>query len=77
MGHKLPVTRVHLENAAILMQTEVMFAWPLLCDPSSRVIDWIKGYHENKQLVVVKYTVSGSKNIVKIPPTFKRIVKLL
>ena len=57
---KLPMTRLHLENATMLMQTENMLAWPLLCDPSSRVIDWVKDYHKNKNLVVVKYNVSDT-----------------
>ncbi|XP_023932047.1 dynein heavy chain 5, axonemal-like isoform X1 [Lingula anatina] len=52
---KLPMTRLMLENACFIMQEESSMAWPLLCDPTSRVIDWIKGYLKEKNLMEVKY----------------------
>ena len=55
---KLPMTRLMLENASFLMQGETTEAWPLVCDPTSRVINWIKDYLTSKGLVEVKYSVS-------------------
>ncbi|XP_059166583.1 dynein axonemal heavy chain 8-like [Physella acuta] len=52
---QLPTTRLMLENACFLMQDESVTAWPLICDPTSRVIDWLKLYYTGKSLVEVKY----------------------
>ena len=47
-----------LENAAFLMQEDYVNAWPLICDPTSRVLDWLYQYKHDKGLVVVRYSVS-------------------
>ncbi|KAK3577475.1 hypothetical protein CHS0354_032326 [Potamilus streckersoni] len=52
---RLPITRLMLENAIFLMQEESVTAWPLVCDPTSRVIDWLKMYMHEKGLVKVRY----------------------
>ncbi|CAL1527205.1 unnamed protein product [Lymnaea stagnalis] len=52
---QLPTTRLMLENACFLMQDASMTAWPLICDPTSRVIDWLKSFYAGKELVEVKY----------------------
>ncbi|XP_067674368.1 uncharacterized protein [Haliotis asinina] len=51
----LPTTRLVLENACFLMQEKSTTAWPLICDPTSRVLDWLNVYFTGKELVEVKY----------------------
>ena len=58
----LPKTPLMLENASFLMQGDNLMAWPLVCDPSSRVIDWVKDYLKDKDLVTVRYSVSTCSN---------------
>ena len=55
----LPTTRLMLENSCFMMQGESITAWPLVCDPTSRVIEWLR-YRMGKNLVEVKYSVSIS-----------------
>ena len=55
---RLPTTPLMLENACFLMQEESITAWPLICDPTSRIIEWLRFYMKDKGLVEVKYTVS-------------------
>ena len=55
---QLPTTALMLENAAFLMQEDYVNAWPLICDPTSRVLDWLYHYKHDKGLVVVRYSVS-------------------
>lgn len=55
---QLPTTPLMLENAAFLMQEDYVNAWPLICDPTSRVLDWLYQYKRDKGLVVVRYSVS-------------------
>ncbi|XP_035829673.1 dynein heavy chain 5, axonemal isoform X2 [Aplysia californica] len=52
---QLPTTRLMLENACFLMQEASTTAWPLICDPTSRVIDWLKFFYTGRDLVEVKY----------------------
>uniref|UniRef100_A0A2C9K4Z2 AAA+ ATPase domain-containing protein n=1 Tax=Biomphalaria glabrata TaxID=6526 RepID=A0A2C9K4Z2_BIOGL len=52
---QLPTTRLMLENACFLIQDASMTAWPLICDPTSRAIDWLRLYFTGKQFVEVKY----------------------
>ncbi|KAK6187606.1 hypothetical protein SNE40_005595 [Patella caerulea] len=52
---QLPTTRLMLENSCFLLQEETTTAWPLICDPTSRVIDWLKHRFDSKGLVEVKY----------------------
>lgn len=52
---RLPTTRLMLENSCFLMQEASITAWPLVCDPTSRVLTWLKGLYENREMVVVKY----------------------
>jgi hypothetical protein len=35
---QLPTTALMLENAAFLMQEDYVNAWPLICDPTSRIV---------------------------------------
>ena len=55
---RLPTTRLMLENSCFLMQEASTTAWPLICDPTSRVLDWLTGLYQSRELVVVKYHVS-------------------
>ena len=54
---RLPITRLMLENSCFLLQGEAVTAWPLVCDPTSRVIDWLRK-KMGKTLVEVRYSVS-------------------
>ena len=54
---RLPITRLMLENSCFLLQGESVHAWPLVCDPTSRVIDWLRK-KMGKNLVEVRYSVS-------------------
>ena len=54
----LPQTPLMLENACFIMQEDKTIAWPLMCDPSSRVIDWVKDFMNECHIVDVKYHVS-------------------
>lgn len=56
---KLPSTPNSQDNACFVMQEHSATAWSLLCDPTSRILDWIKSYLNN-QLVVIKFHVSHS-----------------
>ncbi|XP_041462850.1 dynein heavy chain 8, axonemal-like [Lytechinus variegatus] len=51
---KLPSTPNSQDNACFVMQEHSSTAWSLLCDPTSRILDWIKSYL-NQQLVIIKY----------------------
>ncbi|GFN75495.1 dynein beta chain, ciliary [Plakobranchus ocellatus] len=51
----LPTTRLMLENACFLMQEASRTAWPLVCDPTSRVIEWLQQLYGGQDLVEVKY----------------------
>ena len=55
---RLPTTPLMLENACFLMQGESVTAWPLVCDPTSRIIEWLRFRMKDKGLVEVRYTVS-------------------
>ena len=55
---KLPISPLALENAMFLQQHDNVLAWPLLCDPTSRVVDWVRLYLKHKNVVVVRYSVS-------------------
>ncbi|XP_052708586.1 uncharacterized protein LOC128183562 isoform X10 [Crassostrea angulata] len=52
----LSITKLMLENACFLMQRDSMVAWPLICDPTSRVLDWLRNFYGNTGLVEVKYS---------------------
>ena len=52
---RLPMTTLMLENAALIMQEDNYRAWPLICDPTSRSIAWMKFYIPN--ITSVKYHV--------------------
>lgn len=54
---KLPRTENSNNNASFILQEESCSAWPLICDPTSRVLDWLYCYLSGK-LVIVKYNVS-------------------
>ncbi|PIK47982.1 putative dynein heavy chain 5, axonemal-like [Apostichopus japonicus] len=51
---KLPRTENSNNNASFILQEESCSAWPLICDPTSRVLDWLYCYLSGK-LVIVKY----------------------
>ncbi|KAL4232681.1 hypothetical protein ACF0H5_007369 [Mactra antiquata] len=53
---RLPTTPLMLENACFLMQEESITAWPLICDPTSRIIDWLRYRMKDKGLVEVRYS---------------------
>ncbi|XP_053397319.1 dynein axonemal heavy chain 5-like isoform X6 [Mercenaria mercenaria] len=53
---RLPTTPLMLENACFLMQGESITAWPLVCDPTSRIIEWLRFKMKDKGLVEVRYT---------------------
>ncbi|WAR07684.1 DYHG-like protein [Mya arenaria] len=53
---RLPTSPLMLENAVFLMQEESLTAWPLVCDPTSRIIDWLRFYMKDKNLVEVRYS---------------------
>ena len=55
---RLPITPLMLENACFLMQEQSITAWPLVCDPASRIIDWLRFNMKDKGLVEVRYNVS-------------------
>lgn len=55
---RLPTTKLMLENSCFLMQEESTTAWPLICDPTSRVLTWLRGLYKERELVEVKYHVS-------------------
>ena len=55
---RLSITKLMLENACFLMQRDSMVAWPLICDPTSRVLDWLRNFYGHTGLVEVKYSVS-------------------
>ncbi|XP_033113255.1 dynein heavy chain 5, axonemal-like isoform X2 [Anneissia japonica] len=50
----LPMTPVSCDNACFIMQELSSTAWPLLCDPTSRVLEWLKAFKADK-LTKVKY----------------------
>ncbi|XP_071954985.1 uncharacterized protein [Antedon mediterranea] len=50
----LPMTPVSCDNACFITQELSSTAWPLLCDPTSRVLDWLKAFKGGK-LMKVKY----------------------
>lgn len=52
---RLPMTRLQLENACFVMLEEHCDAWPLLCDPTRRILSWLNLYLHNLQCVTVKY----------------------
>ncbi|XP_074662754.1 uncharacterized protein LOC141915202 [Tubulanus polymorphus] len=52
---ELPKTPLMLENASLVMQEQSINAWPLICDTTSRIIDWMKFYLKSSNLVVVRY----------------------
>ena len=58
---RLPVTPLTMENAAFILQADL--AWPLMCDPTARVISWASLSLADRGLVTVKYAVS--------PPSIK------
>ncbi|XP_071504103.1 dynein axonemal heavy chain 5-like [Diadema antillarum] len=51
---KLPNTPNSQDNACYVMQELSSSAWSLLCDPTSRVLDWLRSYLSG-QLVILKY----------------------
>ena len=53
----LPTSALALENAVFLQQQDNVLAWPLLCDPTARVVDWVRLYLRHKNVVVVRYSV--------------------
>lgn len=65
----LSITKLMMENACFLMQRDRMVAWPLICDPTSRVLDWLRNFYGNTGLVEVKYSVStqGDLDPEKLP----------
>ncbi|CAG5121560.1 unnamed protein product, partial [Candidula unifasciata] len=52
---QLPTTPLMLENFCFLMHDASLFAWPLVCDPTSRFVDWLKFLHADRELVVVRH----------------------
>ncbi|KAL5010133.1 hypothetical protein ScPMuIL_012438 [Solemya velum] len=58
---RLPTTNLMLDNACFLMQDESTTAWPLICDPTSRVIDWLHTSKKEMGLVEVKYSEMRSQ----------------
>ena len=58
---RLPVTPLTMENATFILQADL--AWPLMCDPTARVISWASLSLADRGLVTVKYAVS--------PPSIK------
>ena len=55
-GERLPVTPLTMENAAFILQADL--AWPLMCDPTARIISWASLSLADRGLVTVKYAVS-------------------
>ena len=53
---RLPMTPLMLENATLIMQEDNYRAWPLISDPTSRCIAWMKFYIPS--ITAVKYHVS-------------------
>lgn len=54
---RLPDTENILENGCFIIEDKSFDNWPLLCDTSRRSIDWIRTYHKNKTLYVVRHAV--------------------
>ncbi len=54
---RLPISPLMLENATFLMQGDNLMAWPLICDPNSRVQGWLRSYLAKEGLVEVRYSV--------------------
>ena len=71
---RLSITKLMLENACFLMQRDSMVAWPLICDPTSRVLDWLRNFYGHTGLVEVKYSVSHPCDLK--PPDSSLILKL-
>ena len=71
---RLSITKLMLENACFLMQRDSMVAWPLICDPTSRVLDWLRNFYGHTGLVEVKYSVSHPCNLK--PPDRSLVLKL-
>ena len=40
------------------MQGDTTMSWPLICDPTSRALEWVRTYMKGKGLVEVRYSVS-------------------
>jgi hypothetical protein len=51
---RLPTTNNILENGCFLLEDKSYDNWPLICDSSRRSIDWLKIYHKDKQLHILK-----------------------
>jgi hypothetical protein len=54
---RLPVTENVLENGCFLIEDKSYDNWPLICDSSRRSIDWLRTYHKEKQLFVIRQHV--------------------
>ncbi len=54
---RLPVTENVLENGCFLIEDKSYDNWPLICDSSRRSIDWLRTYHKEKQLFVLRQHV--------------------
>ena len=54
---RLPVTENVLENGCFLIEDKSYDNWPLICDSSRRSIDWLRTYHKDKQLFILRQHV--------------------
>lgn len=62
----LPTTPLMLENAALLMQGDTTVSWPLLCDPVSYVLGFLRSYLKAEGLVEVRYSVGDPSHTVEL-----------
>ena len=61
---KLPVSPLMLENSLFIRQEDDILAWPLICDPTSRIVDWVRNYLQHKHVMIVRYSVSCRTEIL-------------
>ena len=53
---KLPISHLALENSVFVKEEDHILAWPLLCDPTRRSVDWMHDYLREKNLMTVRFT---------------------
>ncbi|KAF6026452.1 hypothetical protein EB796_015243 [Bugula neritina] len=72
---RLPMTPLMLENAAIIMQEDNYRAWPLICDPTSRSVQWVKCYipHSHRRQVSRAEKSPGHLFVRRHPPPRHRL----
>ena len=46
-----------MENGCFIIEDKCFDNWPIFSDPSRRSIDWIRTFHKDKTLFIVRHSV--------------------